>query len=305
MPTKTSVAVKIAPITEGNAISAVIAYGKTDALKKEKVYAPIAGRIISLRIFEGSGVKKGDVIALIQSKESQSAILGAETMVRSATTPEQKAEAERMLSLARSTQNTVSVLAKFDGFVSTRNVSEGELVVENAELLTVIDLSTIDFLADVQLRDLPNIRLDQHVTIQFQAMPTWPYSATVEAINPQTDIQSQTVKVRLQFQSNDPNRSLLRTDMVGIANFVTGVRPHALFVPKSGLLRNDEENTYAIVTMTPDSFALRIPVTVGTLTDSTAEIRGQKIFSGMPVITEGNYTLADSTRVFVARQGNE
>ena len=85
-------------------------------------------------------VQKGDVLAIIQTKESEATILGAESMLKSAGTAEQKAEAEHTLELARSTQSSVAVRAPFDGIVSTRSVSEGELVAENAELFTLVDL---------------------------------------------------------------------------------------------------------------------------------------------------------------------
>ena len=118
-------------------------------MRKEKSYAPIAGRVVALNALEGTEVQKGDVLAIIQTKESEATILGAESMLKSAVTAEQKSEAEHTLELARSTQSSVNVCAKFDGVVSTRSVSEGELVAENAELFTIVDLSTIDFLADV------------------------------------------------------------------------------------------------------------------------------------------------------------
>jgi RND family efflux transporter MFP subunit len=223
-------------------------------------------------------------------------------MLRMATTPEQKAEAERILHLARTTQNNVVVTAKFDGYVSTRSVSEGELVAENAELMTIVDLSTVDFMADVPLRDLAAVAVGRHASVSFPAFQGKVFPAIVDAINPQTDIQSQTVKARLRFlHLAEDLRAMLRTDMNGSASIVTGLHPRAFFVPKAALLRNDEENTYAVVTVTPDSLALRIPVDVGIRTDSTAEIRGPGIRNGMKVITEGHYSLSDSTRVMISQ----
>ena len=152
-------------------IVVVDAIGKTDALRKEKSYAPIAGRIITFKALEGTEVKKGDVLAIIQTKESEATILGAESMLKSAVTAEQKSEAEHILELARSTQNSVNVCAKFDGVVSTRSVSEGELVAENAELFTIVDLSTIDFLADVPLRDISSVQRGEHASVEFSIRP--------------------------------------------------------------------------------------------------------------------------------------
>ncbi len=302
-PAKAVVTVKVDAVRQNDAIIAVSALGKTDALRKEKIYSPIAGKIIALKAYEGTHVHRGDVVGVIQAKESNAAILGAESMLRSAATPTQKSEAERTLQLAKSTQTSVNVLAKFDGIVSTRSVSEGELVVENGELMTVIDLSTIDFLADVPLRELSPVKNGQRAFIRFQSIPDIEFLAVVDAINPQSDAQSQTVKVRLRFlPMQASHQSLLRTEIVGTATIVTGIRPHALFVPKAALLRNDENNTYSIMTMTGDSLAKAIPVFIGTVTDSTVEVRGSELRVGMSVITEGNYSLADSTRVTVTRQ---
>jgi len=223
-------------------------------------------------------------------------------MLKSAVTAEQKSEAERILQLARSTQSSVNVYAKFDGFVSTRSASEGELVAENVELLTVIDLSTIDFLADVPLRDVSSIQRGQHASVSFQSIPSKLFQTIVDAINPQTDIQSQTVKVRLRFTTLDNSfLSLLRTEMIGTAQIITGMRKHALFVPKAALLRNDEDNAYSVVTITADSLAKIVPVIVGIRDENSTEIRSAQIRAGMMIVVEGNYALTDSTRLSVAR----
>ena len=299
---KAIVTVKIGAVSERDAAVVVEATGKTDALRKEKSYAPIAGRIIAFKALEGMEVKKGDVLAIIQTKESEATILGAESMQKSAATSEQKSEAEHVLELARSTQNSINVCAKFDGIVSTRSVSEGELVAENAELFTIVDLSTIDFLADVPLRDVSSVQRGERVSVSFQSMPAKQFPAIVDAINPQTDIQSQTVKVRLRFSTlNNSILSLLRTDMIGTAQITTGVRRHALFIPKAALLRIDEDNSYSVVMITADSLAKIIPVIVGTSDDYSTEIRSEQIRAGMMIVTEGNYALTDSTRLSVAR----
>ena len=296
------VAVKTATVMEGDMDIVVTATGSTDAIRKEKVFSPIAGKIVSLNVLEGTPVTAGAVLAIIQTKESHAAIAGAEALLNAAKNPAESAEGERSLKLAESTQSTVSVRSKFDGIVSTRNVSEGELVAENAELCTLLDLSTIIFNADVMLRDLPEIHVGQPASIQFQSLPGRILRARVTAINPQTEMQSQTVKVRMGFSEHTGAlEALLKTDMAGTARIVTRTERGVLIIPKNGLLRNDETNTFSIVAMTPDSMAESIPVTIGATTDSTVEIRGDNIRKGMAIITEGNYALADSVKVTVMK----
>lgn len=300
-PANATVEVQTAEVTEGTALVNVTAYGRTDALRKEKVYAPLAGRITSLKVLEGTRVHKGDLLVVIQTRESQSAILGAEGMLEAARTPDQKAEARRVLELARATQNAVNVLATTDGMVAARAVSEGELVSENAELFTIVDRSTIVFRAEVLLHDVPSVAAEQPATVRFQTLSGKAFPARVDALSPESDMQSQTVAVRLRFDAMPESlRSLLRTEMIGTAIITTGSRAHALFVPKASLLRNDENDTYSIMTITPDSLALHIPVTVGVMTDSTAEVQGTALRKGMTVITVGAYALADSTHLTVS-----
>ena len=193
--------------------------------------------------------------------------------------------------------------ARSDGLVGTRSANAREFIAENAELLTLIDLSSIDFVADVLLRDLPSVRVDQPCTVQFQSLPGRRFTARVDAIYPQTDEQSQSIKVRLRFpDASSASNILLRTDMAGVARIVIGRHQKAFMVPRAALLRNDETATQSIMTMTDDSLAKAIPVSVGTTTDSLAEVMSAELHEGMNVIIEGNYALADSTRVAVAKQ---
>lgn len=295
------VSVKTARVSTGDAVITVAATGRTDALKKEKIFTPVAGRLLVLKALEGTSFKEGDLMAVIRTKESQSAITGAEALLRGAATPEQEAEARKALGLAQSSQGTVELRAKFNGIVATRSVSEGELVGENGELFMLVDLATLVFVADVPLASLPSIHPGQAAAVRFTALPDRSFRGTVEAASPQTDPQSQTVKVRLRFSSAEGERGFaLKTDMMGSAAIVTGVHRRALIVPRSAILRDDENNTSSVVTVGADSLARSVQVTVGATTDSTAEITGGRLNEGMTVVTEGNYALADSTRVTAA-----
>lgn len=297
-PSSAVVTVKTAPIVRADMETVVTATGSTDAIRKEKILSPIAGTLISVKVLEGAVVKRGDVVAVIQPRETRAALSGAEALRRSASTPEEKAEARRAMALARSTQNNLELRASTDGVVATRSATEGEQVAENAELLTLLDLSTLVFVADVSLSDVPALRFAERATVRFQSLPDEEFGASVEAINPRTDPQTQSVRVRLRFaRHHEGQLRLLRTDMSGVARIITGVHPHVLVVPRRALIRNDETNTYTVVTTGADSLAHVIRVDLGARTDSSAEVSGAGLTSGMRVVVEGNYALADSARI--------
>jgi multidrug efflux pump subunit AcrA (membrane-fusion protein) len=299
---KATVAVKITSLHRGDMATVVESVGKVDALRKQKLFSPVAGRVISLTALEGAMVTAGEVLAIIQTKESQAAIAGAEALVRSARSLEQKAEAQKTLDLAKSSENSVAIRASFSGTVSTRSISEGEFVSENAELFTVIDFSTLVFIADVPARDLPSLSVGQHAVISLQTLSGKDVQAAVEAINPQADFTSQTLRVRLKFTGPTSSlMKLLKPDMIGTARIVTGLHKGVFVAPKSAVLRNDETNAYSVVTINADSLALSLPVEITGMTDTTVAITNHGLKEGMSIITEGNYALADSTRITVVR----
>jgi len=294
------VPVKTAQVYQGDVPAAIAVTGKTEALKKEKVFAPVSGWIVELKALEGTSVHKGDLMAVVRPKETQAAIAGAEALLKRARTPAQEDEARKALALAESSENTVDIRASFDGIVSSRAVTEGELVGDNAELFTLVDLATLVFMADVPLAALDQVRTGQSAQVTFTGLPGRSFRGQVEALSPQSDPQSQTVRARIRFAGAVP--SILRTEMAGTARIIFSVHSHALLLPRSALLRNDENNTYSVVTVTPDSIAISVPVTVGVQTDSVAEITGGALKPGTPVVTEGNYALADSTKVALGAQ---
>jgi RND family efflux transporter MFP subunit len=292
------VAVRGVEITSGDAVQTLTVTGRTDVLRRQRVISPVAGTISSLAVLEGASVTPRQVLATILTKESQSAIAGAEALVRMARTPGQKAEAERALELARSTENSVVVTAPWGGNVASRSVNQGELVAENAELCTLVDLASVVFMAEVPLHDIAQIHAGMAARVHLTSLDGSDLPARVEALLPKADAQSQTALVRLRLNAG-ASTGRLRPDMGGTAGIITGIHKNALLVPRSAVLRDDEKKSTSVVIVTPDSLALSVPVDAGAATDSIVEVRSDVLKKGMMVITEGNYAIADSTRVIV------
>ena len=299
-PPKVVVAVKLAAVQKGPIELVETAPGRTDVEKREKILSPVAGRVIQQSKQPGAEVTAGEIIAVIRTKESDAALTGAQTLLSEAQTEDQKAEAKHILKLAEGSQNSLSLRAPFNGIIISRATNGNELVSENTELYTIIDLSTLNFIADVPLAAAVRLHPGQRGSVRFGALPNEVLKASITEIGAQADPQSQNVKVRFKFFPL-PHRLLsLKTDMPGIVRIFTGVHPDALLAPKAALLRNDETNSYSLTTITRDSLSKTIGVTIGISNDSMTEITGGNIQEGMPVLTQGYYGLADSTRITVA-----
>jgi multidrug efflux pump subunit AcrA (membrane-fusion protein) len=295
-----TVPVRIAALQSGNMDRTVYANGQTEALRKESVLSPVAGTVTSLKFLEGAEVRPHDTLAVIETKESQAAIAGAEALVAAASTEQQKSEAQRALELAKAHQSRVAITTKLGGIVSARGVVAGALVSEGADLFSIIDPASIDFVAQVTLTDLKKIALGMRAQVQLPSSDGTRLGAVVSAISPQSDPLSQTVRVRLDFTDVPAqDRQLLKDGIAGAARIVTVVDKDVLLAPRRALLRNDETNTYTIISISSDSLSMSFPVSVVAIEDSVAEISGPQLRSGMPIVVEGNYALPDSTRVTI------
>ncbi|HEY3875174.1 MAG TPA: efflux RND transporter periplasmic adaptor subunit, partial [Candidatus Kapabacteria bacterium] len=296
--TTAKVAVEAAVVTTGNIPMQITVTGHTEATQEEKIVAPIAGKLLSLNGFEGSFVKTGEVIATIQSKEAESSEEGARVMASEAKNSREREQVKRTLELAKDAQNGVTVRASISGLIATRSSNAGEFVAENQELLSIVSMNDIVFVADVPLLDMPHVRIGEAAQVVLPTAGSSTIAATVIAIKPAADSTSQSAHVIFQFRSvPDALVRALRTGIAGTATIIFDVRHGAMLVPKSAVLRNDETNEKTVVTFGLDSMAKSIEVTTGPEIDSMVEVESADLKPGMNVVVVGNYSLADSTRI--------
>ncbi|MDB5051782.1 MAG: heavy metal efflux rane fusion protein CzcB family protein [Fibrobacteres bacterium] len=299
--------VKVDSLITGVAEDALLATGRTDVLKKEKVASPVAGKLLAIKVAEGATVKPGEVVAVVRTRESESALEGAQALQREARSDAEKREAQHALELALATQSTLSLRAKQGGVVANRLVQEGEQIAESESLLTILDLSTLDFRAEVPIAGIGRILVGQEASITLQGLPGTAFPARVAAILPQVQSTSQSLPVRMRF--TDPGagkgesagavatRKLLKADMSGEARIILSRRADALLAPKPALLRNDETGEYTLAIVGEDSVAHILKVKPGAAQGDRVEVSGEGLHPGLKVVVQGQYGLADSTRV--------
>ena len=306
----TVVSVKLDSLVSGTAEDALLATGHTDVLRKENVASPVAGKLVSIKPAEGATVRPGEVVAVVRTKESGSALEGAQSLLREARNDTEKREAQRALDLALSTQSTLSLRAKQGGVVANRLVQEGEQITESESLLTILDLSSLDFRAEVPIAGIGRVRVGQEATITLQGLPGTEFTARVAAILPRIQSSSQSLSVRLQFtdpvgtagpgKAGGASRQLLKSDMAGEARIILSKRSSVLLAPKSAVLRNDESGEYTLAVVGADSVARILKVTPGAARNDRLEVSGEGLHPGLKVVVQGQYGLPDSTRVIAA-----
>jgi membrane fusion protein (multidrug efflux system) len=295
-PARPIVEVKIDSVRVGSIPELLRATGTTRALRLENLSSPVDGKVNALRVLEGDRVRKGDVLAVVETKESVAAVTGAQLLLVRAQTPEEKARAEADLERARRNQTVLEIHAPFAGVVGQRALNEGEFVSAGGTIVTVMDLSSLCFVARLPPRELSRVRLRQEALVSFESTPARRWPCWVDNLKQQMDADAQVAEVRLRFRGPSPE---LRADMFGSAEIVVSRHEKALLVPDRAVLRDDETGNHSILEAVGDTLAVVRPVQVGFETPDTVELQGPELRPGMHVIVEGNYGLPDSTRIHV------
>lgn len=291
------VQVKISPVRTGDVADIVTATGSTVLRREAQMRSPITGIITRFRLFNGDSVRDREVVAEVRSKESQASIQGAEELVRTAQTDQQRSDATKALELAITTANAILLRAPFPGILINKAKSEMEVIAEGDSIATIVDPSSMIFLAQVPSASLNQVHPGQTATIRFINKTRGAFDATVHAVEPQINPTDQTANVQIAFTGGHPP---LEESLFGEASIIVGKKAHVLLVPASAILTNDETGA-ASVMVVRGSIAIKTDVEVGLKRDSLVEISSPGLKEGTPVITLGNYGLPDSSQVVVER----
>jgi len=292
---KPRAAVRVAAASLGDINNMVTTTGSFEVLRDEKVKSTIPGKIERVFVLEGDVIRKGQVIATVISQESNAAIAGATELLDQAVTAAEKKQAEEALHLAESTAAIADITAPFSGAIIHRFVTEGELVTQGTDLVEMVDLSSEYFVANVPINYVSSIRPGQPALVTIPGMSIPPVHGTVQAINPATDPNSQTIQVRITLQAIP---ALVTAGTFGNVQIKIGEDRSVVLVPRQAVYHNDELDQYFVWRIQGDSIALLTRVQVGLSDSSRFEITSG-IRPGDVVATVGGYGLPDSTDVKV------
>lgn len=216
------------------------ATGYLVANRTAKITPKISGRVVKLNIDTGMDVRKGDVLAVLESTnlraqldEAQAALTDAEreyarqsALWREGVTTKallDSAEAQLKAARARVEQVRINmqdmiVRAPFDGTVAAKNTEVGEVIssvmmgqvagtLPSGAICTIVDLKTIEVEADVNESYIAQLREGQPAEVTIDAFPGRKWNGRLRQIIPTADRAKAIVKVKVAIL--DPDARLL------------------------------------------------------------------------------------------------
>jgi membrane fusion protein, heavy metal efflux system len=272
-----------------------------------KIYPPISGRVVALRVLPGQEVQTGQIIAMLQSTELAQAKSDYDKAKIEASRADTQLDRARELlkheviaqkdyddlaaidasdhaDLARTIRtlhilgynetdatDLVAVRSPIAGVVLDVNTASGELQrsLDNATpIATIANISTIWVVADLFPRDVKAVHVGQPVDVRVNGYPDVVYHAAVNNISDAVDPQTLTLKVRVVL----PNpRRLLKPQMYATVS-VTNKNRTAIVLPATAVIR-DGVSTFVYVQNADDKYQRR-DVQMGAAHDTSVEIIG-------------------------------
>lgn len=152
-----------------------------------------------------------------------------------------------------------TVVAPFDGIISERSVEPGQIVSMGTPLLTLVDLSAVEFQAFAPLTAGPALKAGQEVSVTVDGIRDRTFTGTVTRINPLATEGARTLPVYILLENPD---ELLRGGMYSVGQIVVEEKPDAFAIPADAL-REDRSGNYVL--KVSDGTVVRQAVTRGAL----------------------------------------
>lgn len=283
------------------------------------IYAPVSGRMASLRVRPGDSVTEGQVIAMIQSSdaagarsdyekakieaartaqaEKRGALLLQHEVMSQKDYEDIKAQSEigrtdlqraeqrlRMLGLTSTTaSDEVAVKAPRSGVVLEISAANGELSksLDSANAIaTVADLSTVWIVGDLYEKDLSVATRGTPAKITVAALPDRSWSGTISNVSDFLDPNTRTLKTRVVLPNPEHT---LKPEMFATIHLV-GPKQNLMTVPTTAVL-HEGSGTFVMVSKPDGSYEKR-SVTIKSSKADTTEI-ASGLRPGETIVTSG------------------
>ncbi len=299
------------PVRSGPALT-----GTLSAERQAMVRAQIAGSVLSVTAEPGQTVRKGETLARLDSASLTDAYNAARTAVTSARSnlavTQREAERQRALLAAGAVaqravetaqQNVVAaqanlaaaqsqlagaekqlgyttITAPFDGVVSDRPVSSGDVVQPGTALYTVIDPSSLQLEAAVSAEQLTQLKVGSPVEFTVTGYGTHTFRGEITRINPSADPTTRQVRVYAEI----PNTG---NDLVAglyAEGRVESEAREGLVVPAAAI---DRRMAKPAVLMVRDGKVARVDVELGLVDDREQQVEIRRGVQAGDVVLQG------------------
>lgn len=306
------IAVEVAAARSAKTSTDILAIGSLQSDESVQIAPEIAGRIAEIAFAEGKPVKTGAVIVKLDDALAAAEVADTQARLTLASANNDRARAlaktgnvtgrgrdealanfetaQAALDLAKTRLAKHVLVAPFDGIAGVRSVSVGAFVNAGTAITNVekIDVLKVDFkVPEIHLQD---VKVDQALDVQVDALPGQTFSATIYAINPMLDVNGRALQVRARMDNKDSRLRpglFARLTIKGLAEREVVLIPGAAVVPRG---------SEAFVFLIDEGKAVERKVKLGQRSNAEVEVL-DGLDARARVVTAGQQKLRDGAAI--------
>lgn len=188
-------------------------------------------------------------------------------------------------------KRTLIIRSPANGFVSLKNVSEGDRVGARTVLYQIVDLSDVWVTASIYEQDLPFIKVQQNAEVTIPSLPGKTFSGKLDFVSPTIDEKGQ-IEIRLKLNNADFELKPAMYAEVTVSSSAGGRR---LAIPRSAVI-NSGVRQLVFVATEEDAYEPRQVVTGIVGADDFVEVV-DGLQPGEQVVTSGQFLIDSETRL--------
>jgi membrane fusion protein (multidrug efflux system) len=293
--------------------------GDIGPIQQAQVFAKVYGNLEAVYVNLGDAVRKGQVLALVDTTELAQQFQEASASFSNASSQYDRAKALKEKGLvsqqdfdnsetaykvaksgldnARTRLDYAKVTAPFSGIITKRYYDPGAVLTStNATLFTLMDIDVMKVLVSVLEKDIPRAKIGTEVIVSVDAYPDKEFTGKLVRLAEAVDLSTRTMAVEVDIPNPD---HLLKPGMFGTVSIIIDRKSDAVTVPTQAILR-DGQGPYVLVA--DSSKARRVGVTVGADQSSRTEIR-EGLDGSESIITTGQQYARDGGQIRIQGQG--
>ncbi len=297
---------------------------RAEAVREAMISPEANGQITSIEVEKGQQVRRGQVLARLNTSVIENNIAEAKTSLRLAETVytrqknlweqeigseiqylEARNNYESLQSRLKSLESQLEMAvmrAPFDGLVDEIFAKEGELAMPGSMVMQIINLDRLYINADVSENFIPTISAQDRVILRFDAFPDYEEWVPIHRLGNVINPENRTF--RLQLRIDNPNRQF-KPNMMASLGIRAFSAEQALVVP-SIFIKQDVQGHYIYIAREDEEdnlIADKVYIERGRSGEGkTMVVSG--LSAGDRVISRGHNRVSDGTLITVSEDRN-
>jgi HlyD family secretion protein len=190
-------------------------------------------------------------------------------------------QAKLSVQTAQQNLDTLKIIAPFDGTITQVDAISNAVVSNGTQAFRIDDLSKLVIDVQVVEIDINHVQVGQSASITFDAIPNQTYTGKVIKTDLAGTETQNSVNFTVTVQITDAD-ALVKPGMAANVTIVTNQVENALLVPSTSIFSETIGGQY--VYLVQNGATMKVPVTVGAVSDSTTQITSDGLREGDTIV---------------------